>query len=107
MGVEAAIAAVAVGVSAYGAYSQHQASTEANDMTQGAIEDQKKKQKEQDDALGRSAQENEARRNQDAQWMQLKTMQNQAPGSGTTAPYSLTSQSAAAGAAAGSKAGKV
>ncbi len=104
---EAALIAASLAVSAYSTYSQHQASVEANNEAEKTIKAQEDEQKKADQGLETAMGKNAARATQDASWMQLKTLQNSAAGLQGAAPYSLTSQTAAAGAAAGSKAGKL
>jgi hypothetical protein len=104
---EAAIMAASLAVSAYSTYQQGQAADAANATAKKTIQGQEDAQGAADKALLDKQGKNEAMQSQDAQWMTLKTAQNSSQGLATAAPYSLTAQSGAAGAAAGSNAGKL
>ncbi len=104
---EAAIMAASLAVSAYSTYSQDQASKAANATAKKTLGEQEGAMSQADKDLQDKQNKNSAMQSQDAQWMTLKTAQNSAQGLATAAPYSLTAQSGAAGAAAGSTAGKL
>ncbi len=104
---EAAIMAASLAVSAYSTYQQHQASEEANATAKKTLQDQEAAAGAADADLLKRQGNNQAKLNQDAQWMALKMQQGQAAKTANAAPYSLTAQTAATGAAAGSQAGKL
>ena len=104
---EAAIMAASLALSAYSTQQQHQQAETANATAKKTLQDQEDAAGAADKALLDKQGQNAARQTQDAQWMQLKTAQNSAQGLANAAPYSLTAQSGATGAAAGSKAGKL
>lgn len=104
----AAVAAIGgLAIAGISAYSQNQASQQANATAQKQVAATEQGEQQQDEALTTQQAQNTAAQTQDAQWMQMRTFANSMQGLSSTPPGALGAQSGALGASAMSKAGKI